>query len=128
MVRGNICQHCGQLIRVVEIPMHVLLQDVGFIHTTTSGARLDFNTMTAKIRGKSIPLTRKMWKLLAYLISAHPGVLPREVLINGVFDSNSYNSRSLDTFVASIRGKLGPVIRTHHGIGYSWSPEGKPHA
>jgi DNA-binding winged helix-turn-helix (wHTH) protein len=118
------CPHCGQVMRAKKIPMHVILSDVGFNHVSPTGLRLDFKKQVATRNGHPIHVTKTAWYLLALLVAAQGEVVPRDTLLKIAFDTNSDNCRSLDTFVATSRKLLGPVIKTHHGIGYSWCPDG----
>ncbi len=86
--------------------------------------RLDFKTMTAIRKGKPVKLTKTMWRLMAILIAAGGDLVTRKDLNVLCFDSISMNIRSLDTFFAMIRKLLGNIIKTHHGLGYSWCPDG----
>jgi DNA-binding response OmpR family regulator len=117
------CPHCGQQMRVENISIIEIMRDVG-LHHFTHNVDLDFTHLVATRNGVPVQLTKKMWYLLATLISAQGEVIKRDDIIMIVFDTNSQTSRSIDTFVAEIRKRLGPIIKTHHSIGYSWSPDG----
>ncbi len=71
--------------------------------------------------GEPVHLTPTEFDLLACL-AAEPGtVLTRERLLADVWDwPDAAGTRTVDSHVRSLRGKLGPeVVRTVHGVGYA---------
>jgi DNA-binding response OmpR family regulator len=83
------------------------------------------HTLTRKER--EIPLTRTEFDLLAYFL-AHAGqALSRDQLLKDVWGTENYGTqRSLDTFVAILRGKIEKApqtprhIVTVHRVGYKF--------
>ncbi len=91
---------------------------------------LDSGARTLAQRGKDIPLTRTEFDLLLYFLT-HPGqALSREVLLQDVWGTQYFGTqRSLDSFVAMLRGKIEKDLKkpehilTVHGIGYKFAGE-----
>jgi DNA-binding response OmpR family regulator len=74
-----------------------------------------------RLDGTLVHLTPTEFDLLACL-AAEPGtVLTRERLLADVWDwPDAAGTRTVDSHVRSLRGKLGPdVVRTVHGVGYA---------
>jgi two-component system alkaline phosphatase synthesis response regulator PhoP len=74
-----------------------------------------------------IPLTRTEFELLACFLANEGKALSREMLLNEVWGTQYLGTqRSLDTFVANLRGKIenNPkkprFILTVHGVGYKF--------
>ena len=78
---------------------------------------LDTAAHTLTRKDKEIPLTRTEFDLLAYFL-AHPGqALSRDQLLKDVWGTENYGTqRSLDTFVAILRGKIEKTPQTPHHI------------
>jgi len=91
---------------------------------------LDMRSRTLIRKGrtdKDIPLTRTEFELLACLVANEGKALTRETLLDEVWGAQYLGTqRSLDTFVASLRSKIGDnprkpeFILTVHGIGYKF--------
>lgn len=78
-------------------------------------------------------LTPLEFKLLYYLASHEGEALSRDKILNGVWgDTTNVSDRSVDTYVASLRRKLGEnysqLIRSVHGVGYSFTIEASSEA
>lgn len=74
--------------------------------------------------GKLIPLRRKEFDILEYLVSHHGRVLTREMIVNHAWDANSseWNS-SVDVHIKHLRDKVDRPFKTHYiktayGLGY----------
>ncbi|WP_017614671.1 response regulator transcription factor [Nocardiopsis salina] len=79
------------------------------------------DTRTATADGEPIRLARKEFDLLALLAGRSPSVVARDQILDQVWGTAwEASSRTLDTHVASLRGKLGGSvrIRTVRGVGY----------
>ncbi|MBN2300975.1 MAG: response regulator transcription factor [Lentisphaerae bacterium] len=101
---------------------------------TNSAARYEFGdcVLDGESRiltksGKEIPLTRTEFDLLAYFCEHDGKALSREVVLNEVWGTEYFGTqRSLDSFVASLRGKIEEKagkpkhILTIHGVGYKF--------
>lgn len=79
---------------------------------------------------KDVELTRTEFELLSCFLSNEGRALTRDELLNQVWGTEYLGTqRSLDTFVASLRGKIevNPrqprFIQTIHGVGYKFSRE-----
>lgn len=93
---------------------------------TVGDVVIDGATREARLRGRPVQLTRKEFDLLHYL-ARHPGtVVSRRRLMSEIWDDTSAHalgpraSRTLDTHVSSLRGKLGHSgwIVTVRGVGF----------
>ncbi|KAA2258735.1 response regulator transcription factor [Solihabitans fulvus] len=82
---------------------------------------LDLSARTATIGGEPISLTRKEFDLLALLAARAGTVVSRDLIVDQVWQASwEAPSRTLDTHIAALRGKLGPQVRieTVRGVGY----------
>jgi DNA-binding response OmpR family regulator len=91
---------------------------------------LDGGTRTLTCKGRDIPLTRTEFDLLAYFCTNEGKALSRETLMRDVWGTQYFGTqRSLDSFVASLRGKIEKSprnpkhIQTVHGVGYKFLKE-----
>ena len=77
---------------------------------------------TVKSAGKEVDLTGTEFKLLLYLAEKKECVQSREQLLQNVWSyNNSGDTRTVDTHVTRLRGKLGApgdIIKTVRGFGY----------
>ncbi|WP_017593192.1 response regulator transcription factor [Nocardiopsis potens] len=90
---------------------------------------LDPGLREALLGGEPVQLTRKEFDLLALLAARSPEVVAREAILDQVWGASwESSSRTLDTHVAALRGKLsGPVrIHTVRGVGYRLSADAGP--
>src|SRR6185369_5552726 len=91
--------------------------------------RIDFQTRTVSVKGRSVHLTPKEFDLLAYL-ARHPGkVLTHRVLLSAIWGPNSTEQPEyLRVFVGHLRKKLEPsdsgprYIVTEPWVGYRFDP------
>ena len=88
---------------------------------------LDMESRTLTRGDKEIPLTRTEFTLLAYFLANEGKALSRDVLLRNVWGvENLGTQRSLDTFVAVLRGKLEKTpqkprhILTVQRVGYKF--------
>ncbi|HEX9023286.1 MAG TPA: response regulator transcription factor [Geobacteraceae bacterium] len=72
--------------------------------------------------GEEVDLTSTEYKLLLYLVERPGRVLSRELLLQNVWSYNNMgDTRTVDTHITRLRGKLGAagdLIRTVRGFGY----------
>jgi len=92
---------------------------------------LDFRKMELQRAGQSIEITLREFKVLKFLISRPKIVVSRQRLINSAWPKRKRASyRTVDNCIAKLRQKVErnpdcPVfIRTVHGVGYKFVPEG----
>ncbi|MEV6606449.1 MULTISPECIES: response regulator transcription factor [unclassified Kutzneria] len=82
---------------------------------------LDVATRAVSVGGRELALTRKEFDLLS-LLAARPGqVVSRDLIMDQVWQASwEAPTRTLDTHVAALRGKLGGRVRieTVRGVGY----------
>lgn len=84
---------------------------------SVGGIVLNTDSMTAKLNNATLPLNRKEYDLLKYLMENAGKVLSREKILTVVWGYDSGETRTLDNHVARLR-KLGVKIETVFGIGY----------
>ncbi|MBB5955799.1 DNA-binding response OmpR family regulator [Saccharothrix tamanrassetensis] len=91
-------------------------------HQVTLGPlTLDSATREATVDGRPIPLTRKEFDLLALLVTRAGTVVSRDLIVDQVWQAHwEAPSRTLDTHIAALRGKLGDAVKieTIRGVGY----------
>ena len=102
--------------------------------TTVSIGSLTIDTAyrQVRIRGEVVELTRKEFDLLHYLATNSDTVVTRRRLMAEVWGDQSSHaastqaSRTIDTHVSSLRGKLGGTgwIRTVRGVGFRFDSGG----
>ncbi|MCB0420069.1 MAG: response regulator transcription factor [Bdellovibrionales bacterium] len=84
----------------------------------------EMQVVTDNETGKKLDLTPLEFKLLYFLASHNEEAQTREEILEAVWgNSTNVSDRSVDTYVASLRKKLGEhskVIKSVHGVGYSY--------
>ena len=92
---------------------------------------LDARTMVGD-DGRSLSLTRPEWALIARLVDSEGRILMREELLAAAFgDAARDDAALLRITIGRLRRKLGlapwdeGAIRTIHGVGYAFDPEGR---
>ncbi|MBQ7506616.1 MAG: response regulator transcription factor [Lachnospiraceae bacterium] len=92
-----------------------------------AGIRLDKSGRNVTVAGEEIELSFKEFELLAYFMDNVGKALPREKILNAVWDYDYYgDARTIDTHVKKLRAKLGPAgdqIKTIWGLGYKFEAE-----
>lgn len=90
---------------------------------------IDRGEFEVRLDGETLPLTPLEFKLLIALLERRGRVLTRETLLRDVWGyRNVHSSRTVDTHVRRLRGKLGKHggrLETVHGEGYLLRPEEK---
>jgi DNA-binding response OmpR family regulator len=90
------------------------------------GLWLDVATRAVRVHGSTVELTRKEFDLLFFLVSHADTVLTRQRIMAEVWGQKAIHTRSaqasrtIDTHVSSLRGKLGDGmwISTVRGVGF----------
>ena len=81
------------------------------------------------VDGAEVALTATEHKILRELVLSRGRVLPRERLLDTVWDTDfEGTSRTVDTHMRRLRGKLGPYadwIETVRGVGYRFKAPAK---
>jgi DNA-binding response OmpR family regulator len=92
---------------------------------------VDLGRMEVHRAGKPVTLTAQEFKLLRYLLENPQRVISRQELLTDVWGYDSYpTTRTVDNQVLKLRQKLEPnpaeprYLRTIHGVGYKFVPEG----
>ena len=88
---------------------------------------LDRATREVFMEGELVALTYKEYELLTYLIENRMRVVPREELLDKLWDYNAdIETRTLDIHIRTLRQKLGEeggsYIRTVRSVGYRFVP------
>lgn len=90
---------------------------------------ISFSAMEVRRNGQLIPLTRKEFNTLAYLLKNATRVISRDELLNEVWGYESYPcTRTVDNHILRLRKKLElradrpRHLRTVHGRGYRFLP------
>ncbi|PKH37177.1 DNA-binding response regulator, OmpR family, contains REC and winged-helix (wHTH) domain [Nocardioides alpinus] len=92
--------------------------------TTASGLKIDAASRRVHLGDQEIALTAKEFDVLAVLASHHDKVVPRETLMNQVWDQNWYGStKTLDVTIGRLRSKLeaadaGERVVAIRGVGF----------
>lgn len=86
---------------------------------------LEPSFLSAKLEDKSLDLNRKEYLVLDLLIRNQGITLPREKILDRVWQENSYeiNDNTLSVTIKRLREKLGDYgafIKTFRGLGYRW--------
>lgn len=85
---------------------------------------LDVAAKTVKCKGKEIPLRRKCFRLLEYLMRNKGIVVTRSMILEHVWESSvNPMTNTVDVHIKSLRNKISkyckaPLIKTVHGLGY----------
>ena len=92
---------------------------------------IDLQARTVRRGGRSVPLTSKEFKLLAFFLERPGRALSRDTILDAVWGSSVFvTPRSIDRCVTTLRAKLEPnsrkpiYIHTLRDIGYRFEPEG----
>lgn len=86
-----------------------------------SDLELDTNLYQAQRHGKSIPLSKTEFQLLALFFAQPQKVLDRETITQTIWQERYDGStKVLDVYISRLRRKLGlpSLIHTVHGVGY----------
>ena len=92
--------------------------------TTSSGLKIDAGSRRVHLGDREIALTAKEFDVLAVLANSHDKVVPRETLMNEVWDQNWYGStKTLDVTIGRLRSKLeaaeaGEKVVAIRGVGF----------
>ena len=92
--------------------------------TTASGLKIDAASRRVHLGERELALTAKEFDVLAVLASHHDKVVPRETLMNQVWDQNWYGStKTLDVTIGRLRSKLeaaeaGERVVAIRGVGF----------
>lgn len=88
---------------------------------------LDRGAFEVRLKGRKLDLTALEFRLIAMLMERRGQVLDRETLLRDVWGYRNFsNSRTVDTHVRRLRGKLKPHedrLETVHGEGYRFRAE-----
>ena len=99
---------------------------IGSEETLKAGAlEIDKAAHQVRINGKEVELSFKEFELLTYFVENQGIALPREKILNSVWNYDYYgDARTIDTHVKKLRSKLGEYgdyIKTIWGLGYKFS-------
>lgn len=116
-------------MRELLLRIRAILRRCGDQSPPLSGKLLTIGGITIEIErhrvlsaGEEVDLTSTEYKLLLYLAERPGRVLSRELLLQNVWGYNNMgDTRTVDTHITRLRGKLGTpgdLIRTVRGFGY----------
>ena len=86
------------------------------------GFVFDFGRMEFQRDGQPVELSKTEQKLLRLLVENRGRTLPRELLLERVWDGGEFvDENALSVAVRRLRAKLGGApIKTVYGVGYTW--------
>jgi len=88
----------------------------------TDGITLDLANYSVKFDDSNVPLSKKEFETLLFLIKNRGRIVSREQLLNSVWGDDVYvGARTIDVHIRKIREKLGEysnLIETIKGLGY----------
>jgi DNA-binding response OmpR family regulator len=91
-------------------------------------AEIDRERQTFTMKGRSIPLTKLEFRILAFLMENRGRVFTRDKLLSGAWEGEAFVvDRTVDVHIRSIRKKMGKqrdYIETVRGSGYRFVEEG----
>lgn len=83
---------------------------------------IHFDKRLVKVDGSEITLSKKEFDILEYLIKHQDIAIDRNTFLDEIWGMDVYvEDRIVDTFIKTLRQKLGPAkdyVQTVHGIGY----------
>ncbi len=100
--------------------------------TVLTGGPIELKLISrqALISGAPVELTRLEFDLLAHLLKHPERAFKRDELLAAVWNyPGDVETRTLDKHVEALRRKVGAcaeLIKTVHGVGYRFSPDGAP--
>jgi DNA-binding response OmpR family regulator len=85
---------------------------------------LDEQGRRVTVDGREVELTRREFDLLAALLREPTRVHTREGLLELVWGSPDYQTKTVDVHIAALRRKLGDAVRISalRGVGYRLDP------
>ena len=85
----------------------------------------DFQNLLFTRDGEAVELSKTEQRLLRLLVENRGRTLPREVLLDRVWDGGAFvDENALSVAVKRLRDKLGEApIKTVYGVGYTWSED-----
>jgi len=114
------------MLRVKALLRRTAQQEAKSEGFQAAGLTIDFEAHTVLVDGQDAGLTATEHKILKELVASKGRVLPRERLLDTVWDTDfDGTSRTVDTHMRRLRGKLGPYadwIETVRGVGYRFKP------
>ncbi len=93
---------------------------------TFQGIVLNLRDKSLTVDGEPVPITRKEWELLCFLLTHQGQMLSREQLLRQVWKEDAYVlERTVDVHITHLRRKVGQYsghLQTKSGFGYIWRP------
>ena len=112
------------LVARVEAILRRSAEKMGESTVEAGGIVIDKNAHIVTIDGNPIDLSYKEFELLSYFIENTGVALPREKILNQVWNYDYFgDARTIDTHVKKLRFKLGEkgdMIKTIWGLGYKF--------
>lgn len=112
-------------LAVLRARVNVQLRRCAAVNTEQielNGFTFDFSRMEYTRDGNPIDLSKTEQRLLRLLVENRGRVLPRERLLEQVWDGGEFvDENALSVAVRRLRAKLGDApIKTVYGVGYTW--------
>ena len=112
------------LVARVEAILRRSAEQLGEATVEAGGIVIDKNAHIVTIDGNPVDLSYKEFELLSYFIENQGVALPREKILNQVWNYDYFgDARTIDTHVKKLRFKLGEkgdMIKTIWGLGYKF--------
>lgn len=88
---------------------------------TSGNLTVDLDKMSASLNDKELPLNRKEFELLSFLVQNSGKVMSRETILTKVWGYDTGETRTLDNHVARLRKVGVSNIKTVFGVGYQFT-------
>ncbi len=115
--------------KILVARVNAILRRAGVVGNeviSAGGITIDKTAHSATVDGVPMELSFKEFELLTYFLENQGIALPREKILNCVWNYDYYgDARTIDTHVKKLRskmGKKGEYIKTVWGMGYKFDP------
>ena len=111
----------AELLARVEA-LHRRVMSDGSNSITLGEVTIDTYAKTVLLQGKNIPMTKKEYELLLFLMQHHSRIISSQMIEEQLWSQDAYvNSNVIQVTVYNIRKKLGKErIRSYRGLGYKF--------
>jgi len=111
----------AELLARVEA-LHRRVMSDGSNSITLGEVTIDTYAKTVSLQGKNIPMTKKEYELLLFLMQHHNRIISSQMIEEQLWSQDAYvNSNVIQVTVYNIRKKLGKErIRSYRGLGYKF--------
>ena len=111
----------AELLARVEA-LHRRVMSDGSNSITLGEVTIDTYAKTVSLQGQNIPMTKKEYELLLFLMQHHSRIISSQMIEEQLWSQDAYvNSNVIQVTVYNIRKKLGKErIRSYRGLGYKF--------